>query len=400
MPQFSTEILLFIFSGLIVLSYLYQIISTYIRIPSVLLLLATGITLRLIAENQQWGIDFPQSLVEFLGVIGLIMIVLEAGLDLKLGKEKMPLIRKAFFASGVILIISITGITTLLHFMLDRPVIKCLVYAIPLSILGSSIVIPSLQHLSADKKEFLVYEASFSDITGLLVFNYFTGEHLFSAQAAGNFFLNIILAALFSIFFSILLFLILTKARLKIKFFLVLALLIILYEGGKLIGIPSLLIILVFGILMNNWKMIKISALQRLFSYKEAEEATQLLHSLTAETSFLVKTFFFIFFGFSIDIRLLADPDVILIGSIIVCILFIVRFFYLKFFLRTNVYPETFFIPRGLITVVLFYKIPEALQLHAFNGGILFFVIIVTTLIMMTGMIFYKKTEPELNLSQ
>ena len=78
----------------------------------------------------------------------------------------------------------------------------------------------------------------------------------------------------------------------------------------------------------------------------------------------------------------------------IVDAVFAVRLLYLRFFVQTNVFPESFFLPRGLVTIVLFYKIPENLRLSAFNEGILFFIILTTSLIMAAGMIFYKK-KPE-----
>jgi hypothetical protein len=71
--------------------------------------------------------------------------------------------------------------------------------------------------------------------------------------------------------------------------------------------------------------------------------------------------------------------------------MFLVRILYLRFFVRTNLFPESFFIPRGLITIVLFYKIPEHLKLDTFNDGILFYIILTTSIIMAIGMLFYKK---------
>lgn len=71
--------------------------------------------------------------------------------------------------------------------------------------------------------------------------------------------------------------------------------------------------------------------------------------------------------------------------------LFIIRLLYLKFYFRTQVVPEVFFIPRGLITIVLFFKIPEQLKLATFNDGILFFVILSTSIILSLGMVLYKK---------
>jgi Kef-type K+ transport system membrane component KefB len=67
-------------------------------------------------------------------------------------------------------------ISTILYYWLDEPVIKCIVYAVPLSIMSSSIVIPSLHPLTRAKKEFLIYEASFSDILGIMIFNYFVAD--------------------------------------------------------------------------------------------------------------------------------------------------------------------------------------------------------------------------------
>jgi Kef-type K+ transport system membrane component KefB len=396
MKNLSAEYLLIIVSSIVVLSYLFSMLSRYIRVPSVMLLLIAGIGARFFSESKGWQINFPQQLVEILGSVGLIMIVLEAGLDLKLGRDKLKVIRNSFFAAIFIFAISAAGITAVLYYWLHNDMIKCIVYAIPLSIMSSSIVIPSLHHLTETKKEFLVYEASFSDIIGILAFNYFIGSEIFSGKAVGIFFLNILIAIILSLFFSIILFIIITKSKLNVRFFLIFALLLILYEGGKLLGLPSLIIILVFGLLMNNWALVKIRHINLLFPKEKVDETTTLLHSLTAESSFLIRTFFFILFGFSIDIKAALQSQVVLIGSAIVFVLFITRFLYLRFFLKESVYPEVMFIPRGLITIVLFYKIPEAFKLREFNGGILFFVVLLSSVIMMLGMIFYKKGPDEI----
>ena len=396
MKNIPTEILIIIVCSVVVVSYLFSIVSRYIKIPSVLLLLATGIVLRYLATQLAWPISFPENLVEFLGVTGLVMIVLEAGLDLRLTKDKFKLIRNSFLAALFIFIFSLAGIAGGLYYWLHEAVIKCIVYAIPLSIMSSSIVIPSLYHLSETKKEFLVYEASFSDIFGILAFNYCTANTNFNALSLGVFGLNIVIAILLSVVFSILLFVLLTRSKMNIKFFLVFALLIMLYEGGKMLGLPSLLIILIFGLLVNNWDIVKNARVRHFFPAEKVQETVRLLHSITAETAFLIRTFFFILFGFTIKIEAINNKEVVVAGSIIVGILLLMRFLYLKFFLKENVYPETLFIPRGLITILLFYKIPAALRLAAFNDSILFFVILVTGIIMTVGVIFYRKQQVEI----
>jgi hypothetical protein len=170
--------------------------------------------------------------------------------------------------------------------------------------------------------------------------------------------------------------------------------LICLYEVGKLLHLPSLIIIILFGLMMNNWELIRIPRIQKMFPTEKVQETTHFLHGITAETSFLIRTFFFIAFGYSINIEAVFDHQVILIGTIIVVILLVIRFLYLRFFLKESVYPEVVFIPRGLVTVLLFYKIPELFRLKTFNEGVLFFVVLITSLVMMIGMLFYKR-KPE-----
>jgi hypothetical protein len=391
----STEYLLIILCSLVVLSYLFSMASRYIKVPSVLLLLFAGMGFRAVADASGWSVAIPVNIVEGLGVVGLIMIVLEAGLDLKLERKKLGLIRTSFFTALLILVLSTASITAILYFWLREDITKCIVYALPLSIMSSSIVLPSIHHLTPHKKEFLIYEASFSDILGIMLFNYFTAREILTARSLGVFGLNVVIAVGASLVISYLLFLILARTKLNIKFFLVFSLLILIYSGGKLLHLPSLLIILVFGLMINNWERIPLGFLSRQFPQAQVDPIRELMHSLTAESSFLVRTFFFILFGYTIDLQSLNSREVVLVGSLIVLALFIIRWLYLRFSIHTQVFPEVFFIPRGLITIVLFYKIPPNLNLSTFNNGILFFIILSTGIILSIGMILYKKPNDE-----
>jgi Kef-type K+ transport system membrane component KefB len=394
MGNFNAETLLIVVCTLVVISYFFSIISKYVRIPSVLLLLFAGMAFREITKSYGLNVTFPDQLIESLGVVGLIMIVLEAGLDLKLGRDKVKLIRNSFIAALVILVVSTAIVTGILFYWLKEPIEKCIAYALPLSIMSSSIVLPSIHHLTELKKEFLVYEASFSDILGILFFNYFISGTSFTGKSALIFGGNILMSIVLSLVLSFILFVILAKTKLNIKFFLIFALLILIYTVGKILHLPSMIIILVFGVMINNWKLIRIRILQRVFPATDVESLKDLMHSITAESSFLIRTFFFFLFGYLISLQFLNEAEVSIVGGLIVFALFISRFLYLRYFLKTNLIPEMFFIPRGLVTIVLFYKIPANLRLSNFNDGILFFVIVTTSIIMAFGMIFYKK-KPE-----
>jgi Kef-type K+ transport system membrane component KefB len=396
MGVIDTEYLLIILCSLVVLSYFFSIISTTIKVPSVLLLLFAGIGFKLISNANNFNLILPANLVEGLGVVGLIMIVLEAGLDLRLDKSKVKLIRDSFLAALLILILSTAAVSYILYFWLHEDIIKCIVYALPLSIMSSSIVIPSIHHLTNQKKEFLIYEASFSDILGVMFFNYFTVGKVFTAHSIGIFSVGILISIILSVVISLALLFLLAKTKLNVKFFLVFSLLVVVYAGGKLLHLPSLLIILSFGLLINNWDKVPLHRLDKFVQNNEVQALRSFLHSITAETSFLVRTFFFLLFGYSINLNAINNQSVIIIGSLIVLSLFITRYLYLRFYFKAKAFPEAFFIPRGLITIVLFYKIPEALKLSNFNDGILFFVILSTSVILSGAMMAYKKQNEQL----
>ncbi|MDJ1500144.1 cation:proton antiporter [Xanthocytophaga agilis] len=380
----------------VILSYLYSFISKATRIPSVLLLLITGIGVRLVFGPELIRISFVNKIVEVLGIIGLIVIVLEAALDLKISPEKVTVVRNSFLAAVLVFFLSVLGITAVLQFFLERSLIKCIVYAIPLSIISSAIIIPSIEHLSEQKKEFIIYEASFSDIIGILVFNYLTAEAAFSISSIILFGFSIVWAIILSLMISLALSYLLSRIRSHVKFVPILTILLMLYAMGKLLHLPALLIIMVFGLLVNNKERISLSWVMNVLKTNDStdnqyfEELLKQLKSITYETSFIVRTFFFILFGYSIDIQVLTEWEVILIGSSIVGMLLLLRYLYLRYFLRAHVLPELFLMPRGLITVLLFYSIPQRLQLGSFNNGILFFVILTTSVLMMLGLLLYR----------
>jgi predicted membrane channel-forming protein YqfA (hemolysin III family) len=104
----------------------------------------------------------------------------------------------------------------------------------------------------------------------------------------------------------------------------------------------------------------------------------------------LIRTICFVIFGFSIELDMLLDVEVLKVGGVILAILLLLRFGYLRFLHRQHLLPELFYIPRGLITVLLFYRIPEMYRLDEFNEGVLFFLILSTGVILMLGALFYQ----------
>jgi Kef-type K+ transport system membrane component KefB len=93
---------------LIIFSYLFDIFARRTKFPSVILLVLTGIIARFISSYYGYdNFQFLDSLVPVLGTIVLILIVLEAALELEIKKEKTEIIVKGFLAAFVILVINI-----------------------------------------------------------------------------------------------------------------------------------------------------------------------------------------------------------------------------------------------------------------------------------------------------
>ncbi len=384
---------------LVMLSYVFTLLSKYTQMPSVILLLATGVGLRWLSDQYNFSLDYINDYVQMLGTVGLIMIVLEAALDLHLTRDRIPLIRNSFLSAIIILAVTVLAIAGIIHYWQQESFMISVVYAIPLSIISSSIMIPSVTYLGQKKKEFLVYEASFSDIIGIMVFNYFTAKEVLSWQSTISFFGGIIVGVLISLVISLLLIYLLTKITVNIKFFLIFSILIFLYVSGKMLHLPSLIIIMIFGLLINNWHLLKEQKLVQLkiFENGAVNQISELLKSITAESAFLIRTFFFVSFGYSIDVMLLTNSEVMVVGSAIVAIMLLTRAIFLGLFLKSSIFPAMLLMPRGLITILLFYIIPDEYKLKNFNEGILFFVVIVTAILMMIGLMLenVKKSEKQ-----
>ncbi|MDP5140460.1 MAG: cation:proton antiporter, partial [Spirosomaceae bacterium] len=266
---------------IVVISYLYNIVSRKTRVPSVLLLLGTGIFLRNFFDGKLLPFDVISKGVETLGIIGLIMIILEAALDLNIRKDKLLMIGKAFSSALIILIFSSFFIAYLMNYMLKEPFVNCLIYAVPLSIVSSAIVLPSVDMLTPERKEFIIYEASFSDILGILFFNYLISVEQFTPLSGVMYAGNIILGTCLSFVVALVLIYLMSKITLHVKFFLMFAVLIGLYTIGKLLKLPSLIIILLFGLLVNNPALIRPKVLLKYINLDSFKKLGEQLKDIT-----------------------------------------------------------------------------------------------------------------------
>ena len=390
---FTSNGLVIIGSLIVIISYLFNLVARRYSIPSVLLLILLGVVLKGVVSAT--GIESPDltPILEILGIIGLIMIVLEASLDLELAGEKRRLISRAFFTALTNLVLSALLVAGVMIIYLDVDLTTGLLYAVPLSIMSSAIIIPSVSALDSEKREFMIYESTFSDILGIMLF-YFLISSL-EAESIGQMslsvLLNLTLTVLVSVAASYFLIFLFQKIRTELKLFLLIAVLILLYALSKMLHLSSLLIILVFGLILSNRHIFFPGKLRRMLNENQMEGIFENFKMITLETSFVVRTFFFVIFGFTIILASLLNLKVWLVSLLIMGILYGIRYGYFWLFHRSNITPFAWLAPRGLITILLFYSIPEQLVVSDFDTGILLLVILASSITMAVALIRYRR---------
>ncbi|MEZ5195518.1 MAG: hypothetical protein R2764_03735 [Bacteroidales bacterium] len=235
----------------LIISFNFDLIAKYTNVPSVLLLILLGIGIKrgLMMMDVETG-DFIFHILEVVGIVGLIMIVLEGSLELELTREKRPLIIKSFFISLVSLILTSHLLALLFYYLLFDDFTTSLVYAVPLSIMSSSIIIPSVKGLIKSKKEFLIYESTISDILGIMFFFFLisNAENGSVADIVLSVSGNISITITISVIISYVLVILVSRMNSQVKLFLLIAVLVMLYSIGKLLHFSSLFMILVFRI--------------------------------------------------------------------------------------------------------------------------------------------------------
>ncbi len=378
---------------IIIISFFFNMLAKRTNIPSVLMLISLGLGIQILLNY--YGIE-PEyfNTLEVLGIIGLIMIVLEAALDLELKREKLSIIWKSLLIALVSLGLSSILIAFIIQmFIQNMEFLPALIYAIPFSIMSSAIIIPSVANLSENKREFMIYESTFSDILGIMFF-YLLIENIdasgFSevAWALGS---NIILTLLISIIFSYLLTYVIQFIKSEAKLFLFLAVLVLLYAGAKLLHLSSLLIILMFGLLLRNHRVLLFGKLKEWLNDNAIENLFKDFKMITVETSFLVRTFFFVVFGISLSLTTLVSWKVWVISILFLIILYGVRYLMFWGVERKDIFPQVLIAPRGLISILLFFAIPEDFKVPEFESGALLVVIIFSSLIMAFSLISNRK---------
>jgi cell volume regulation protein A len=372
-------------SAIVIGAYAFDIVGRKAHLPSVVLLIAAGIVLRRVLDSVGWSLPYLTWLLPVLGTIGLVLIVLEGALDLELSHDKKPLLLRTLFVGVAGLALPLAAIAATLHGLLDADWTRAVLTACPFAVISSAVAIPSVAALSPRRGEFVVYESALSDILGVSVF-----AALLAAEGDPvAFALNLTLASLASLAlglaFIALLYVLLNKLTGHVKFLPIFFLLMLLYAIGKLLHLSPLVLVLAFGLLLNNAFLLRrIDWLRRHESESFDADVAQ-FKQLVAEGAFFVRTYFFLLLGYDTLLAQFAAPTTWLIAAVILVIIYLTRLPLLALAVPHDVRPLLWIAPRGLITVMLYLSLPERLRVANFPEGSVMLVVLLTALVMMIG---------------
>jgi hypothetical protein len=389
-----TNTIILLLAGTLLWAYIVDIAAKRYSIPAVIPLVASGLAANTFLHASGWGIRWLDVGLPVLGTVGLILIVLEGALGLQLRRENAGLMRKASISALLGFIGCAIVYTLLAKELFDLSLYASGALAIPFAVISSAVAIPSGRNLPPPQGEFVIYESSISDILGVLVFFAWldAGGNLKQfAIALGN-------GSLFSLalgaLFSLALLWLIGKISGHIRFLPILAMLFFLYAVGKALHLSPLILVLGFGLLLNNADLLANTGyLKRLVKSDHAETLGD-FKSLVMELEFAVRSVFFIMLGLWTPLESLRNPMAWLTAAGILCVLLALRYALLKL-LGMQVDKLVWLAPRGLITVLLLLTAMDRIDLGAFPQGAVMLTVLLSCLLVLLAR--HRKSDVAVN---
>lgn len=379
---------------LLLLSYIFDFTASKTRIPSALLLLIVGVVLNLLTSFINIKIPNIDIILPILGNIGLILIVLEGVMEIELSKNKLTPLFKSIVLALIPLLIFLTIFTFIINFFTDKPLKIIILNIIPLSVISSAIVIPTVKGRQKEIREIAIYESSISDILGVLLFNIVYQSTITEVSILLNTFVSILIVLITSFLATVFLSRLIHSIDHSVKFTPIIIIMILVYAILKVYHLPALIFILTFGLILNNLTLFKSSRLEKIIDIEKVNNELPRFKDIIYEGTFLIRSIFFILFGYSINLSDLKSISSLIIAIIACILIYAIRLPILKI-LKLSIDELLTLAPRGLITILLFISIQKDHHLYLIDDSVIIQVIVITILIMSFANI--KKTRPLTN---
>lgn len=295
--------------GLLVLAYVADALFHKTRIPPVVLLIGAGVLLGPVGGSLQ-GESF-RAAAPYFGGFALVVILFEAGLDLDFEQTSRGLGAGAALAS---ISFTLTGgmIALFGHGLLGLPVASALALGALLGAPSSAVLLPLIARLGLreELKTRAVIDATLADVLCILAFTLvvdaFRGGSVAGALIRGagtGFVIGVFVAVSLGLLWSRALRW-LSGGRFGEA--LTLGIVLLLDSGLHALGGGAAVAVVAFGLTLSNEPVL----LARLLGRPELPDVDaefnllkSKLHDFIAQTTFLVRTFFFVFLGLVVDWR-------------------------------------------------------------------------------------------------
>jgi potassium/hydrogen antiporter len=365
-------------SALLLFAYLLDIVGRRFKLPSVVLLIGTGIALRQALDSAELHLDWVDPIVPVIGTVGLILIVLEGALDLKVSRERLPLIAMSSVSTLLGFGATLAAFGGLFHYVLYLTWPVAVLAAIPFAVISSAVAIPAARGLAERPREFVIYESSLSDILGVLVFYAWQNANgsletfTFDFMGGGAVSLLTAVAAALALYYFI------NQLEGHVRFLPLIAGLVCLYAVGKELHLSPLILVLGCGLLINNPHLITWNAWLRSQHSADYEQTLREFKGLVAELTFATKSFFFLLLGFWTNLEQMISLQAWIVAAAGLVVIYGSRWLILRL-LRQTAAPQLLWIaPRGLITVLLFLSATDSGKLHGFPFGAVMLIVLAT----------------------
>jgi cell volume regulation protein A len=354
--QGVAEIIAFV-GILVFLAHLFTGIFSRTRIPDVILLMIIGI-----GVGPVLGLTSP----DLFGAVGpvfttvtLIIILFESGLALKLNMLRsalggaMVLAPLSFFSTMVV----VAGVA---YWLADLEIIPALILGAIVGSTSETVVIPLVRQLKIkeETQTLLSVESSVNDVLSIvitiaLVQAYTLGEFNIAALA-GDLIASFLVALVFGIIGAFIWSILLNRIHaIKNAMFTTPAFVFVIFGVVEVMGFSGAIAALAFGVTIGNIAQIRFPVFKTL-TVKEPVGLNETEKVFFSEVAFLLKTFFFIYLGISLE---LISSWLIIVGLVLTTVAFIIRLPAVRLVNKSLAPKEAsvmaVMVPKGLAAVVL-----------------------------------------------
>ncbi len=365
------------------------------RVPDIPVLLGIGVMLGPVLHLVDGAALLP--LAPYAGTLALLMIMLEGGMKLDVGRVVRQL-AWVFLLTLMAFLLASAGIAAAVHFLTGMPATRSLMLGAALGCTSGAVVIPLVQEMrmTGNTRTLLTLEAALGDALAVVAVVFLiryvgaphTGAGFHAAVMLNAFLVSALLGGTCGVLWVRFL---CRVGRMPLSYMLTMAAILLLYAACETIHASGVFAVLVFGMAMTNAAPILARMGGRTpFDWDASDFALhETIGWFHAEVTFLARVFFFVYLGMLLDVSAFTMP-VIGVSCTIVAAIYLSRYLATRvvgWLGRTEPSFErgiiTAMAPRGLASAVL-ATLPSAAGIE--DGGAFIryaiFVIAATNLIL------------------